>query len=67
MLPRTENDDATMRVVDLVAGSLLWSPAEGKVALMITRIVRLVGARAPFRGADHPGDRVQAVVLPALA
>lgn len=34
---------------------------------MITGIVRPVGARAAFGAVDHPGDRVQTVVPPALA
>lgn len=37
------------------------------MALMITWIVRLVGARAAFGAVDHPGDRVHIVVPPALA
>jgi hypothetical protein len=39
----------------------------GKVALMITRIVCPVGARAASRAVDHPGDRVQTAVPPAVA
>lgn len=34
---------------------------------MIAGIVRPVGARAAFGAVDHPGDRVQTVVPPALA
>ncbi len=37
------------------------------MALVIPGIVRLVAARAAFAAVDHPGDRVQTAVLPALA